>query len=227
MEMLARTEIFEQAGYGARLEWGETGVRALAPDVDVLVLVDVLSFTTAVEVAVARGARVYPYPVGDVTAAALATRVGAVLALDRRQAPADRPYSLSPASLATLPPGTPLVLPSPNGSALTVLAADLHHLILAGCLRNARAAATATQALGSTVGRSATLPAQLRLRTGTGGARLPRRRDHGCRAGRQQRGTASPAGCLRPPPTRLRSSADRIESDLVDQVNLMVYERAA
>jgi 2-phosphosulfolactate phosphatase len=152
VDRLAGAQIFEQSGFGARLEWGEAGLRALAPAVDVLVLVDVLSFTTAVEVAVGRGAWVYPYPVRDGTAAAFAARLGGVLALDRQHATVDRPYSLSPVSLSALPPGTRLVLPSPNGSALTALAADLHHLILAGCLRNARAVATAAQALGGPVG---------------------------------------------------------------------------
>jgi hypothetical protein len=48
-----RSAIFGQAGFDVRFEWGEAGLRALAPATDVLVLVDVLSFTTAVDVAVA------------------------------------------------------------------------------------------------------------------------------------------------------------------------------
>jgi 2-phosphosulfolactate phosphatase len=147
-----RTDVFDQARFAARFEWGEAGIRALAPAVDVLVLVDVLSFTTAVEVAVARGAIVYPYGVGDTTAASLAARLGGVLAVDRRQVSAERPLSLSPPSLTTISAGTRLVLPSPNGSALTVLAASLHRSVLAGCLRNATAVAGMAQALGSTVG---------------------------------------------------------------------------
>jgi 2-phosphosulfolactate phosphatase len=111
-----RTETFDQARYAVRFDRGDAGVRALAPATDVLVLVDVLSFTTAVEVAVTRGGSVYPYHVRDATAAAFAARLGAVLAVDRRRVSAERPYSLSPSSLATLPAGTRLVLPSPNGS---------------------------------------------------------------------------------------------------------------
>jgi phosphosulfolactate phosphohydrolase-like enzyme len=147
-----RAEVFGQTAYSARFEWGEAGIHALASAVDVLVLVDVLSFTTAVEVAVARGASVYPYHVRDATAAEFAAQVGAVLAVDRRQTSAERPFSLSPPSLTSLPVGSRLVLPSPNGSTLTMLAADLHHVVLAGCLRNARAVATAIQGLGRMVG---------------------------------------------------------------------------
>ena len=69
--------IFAQDGFSARFEWGPAGAQALAAGVDVLVIVDVLSFTTAVEVAVARGARVYPYQHRDDSAATFARSIGA------------------------------------------------------------------------------------------------------------------------------------------------------
>jgi 2-phosphosulfolactate phosphatase len=133
-------DAFQQSGFAARLEWGEAGLRVLAPSVDLLIIVDVLSFTTAVEVATARGAWVFPYPLRDQSAADFAAEHHAILAANRREVSAERPYSLSPRSLATIPAGTRLVLPSPNGSTLTTLASKTH-LILAGCLRNARAVA--------------------------------------------------------------------------------------
>lgn len=51
---------FDQVEFDVRCEWGLAGVRHLAP-ADVMVIVDVLSFTTSVNIAVARGAVVYPY----------------------------------------------------------------------------------------------------------------------------------------------------------------------
>jgi 2-phosphosulfolactate phosphatase len=104
----------------------------------VLVIVDVLTFSTAVDVAVSRGGTVYPFPFDELSAAQIAANgVGAVLAQKRGQAAGA--FSLSPASLLALPRGTKLMLPSPNGSRLSVIADRLPNRIpvLTGCLRNA------------------------------------------------------------------------------------------
>jgi 2-phosphosulfolactate phosphatase len=133
-----------QDGFAYRFEWGPSGLRALAPTAEVLVLVDVLRFTTAVCAAVEAGATVLPYRWADDGAAEFAAGRGAVLAgLGDRGEP-----SLSPADLLRLAAGTRLVLPSPNGSALAVAALEhgARH-VLAGCLRNATAVARAAAAL--------------------------------------------------------------------------------
>ena len=44
---------YDQTGFDARFEWGIEGIRRLAPVSDVMVIVDVLSFSTAVDVALA------------------------------------------------------------------------------------------------------------------------------------------------------------------------------
>src|SRR5215831_1429407 len=65
-------------------EWGVRGVEALRDRVAALVIVDVLSFSTAVDVAVAKGAFVIPFPLRDRAAAlAAATAAGAVSAVSR------------------------------------------------------------------------------------------------------------------------------------------------
>lgn len=141
----------DQTPFDLRCEWGAEGVDALAPHADAVVVVDVLSFTTCVSVAVERGAVVYPYRFRDATAEAHAASLGATLAAHRgRETPA-QPYSLSPVSLATVPPGTRLVLPSPNGSALA-FAAKAHDIpVFAGCLRNAAATARLAAPFGAHV----------------------------------------------------------------------------
>lgn len=97
-------------------EWGLAGLLALRGQVAVLV-VDVLSFSTAVDMAVGRGAMILPFPSGDPAAAqAEAARQGATASVRRGQPG----FSLPPASLQASPPGLRLLLPSPNGSRLSL-----------------------------------------------------------------------------------------------------------
>jgi 2-phosphosulfolactate phosphatase len=138
----------DQQGYSVRCEWGLHGIGALAGACDVFVIVDVLSFSTCVDIAVARGAWVYPWRWQNETAAQFAASVGAVLAGRRSHGQAG--YSLSPASLQTIAPATRLVLPSPNGATLSL--ATQGTPTLAGCLRNARAVAERAQHLGECIG---------------------------------------------------------------------------
>ncbi|MEW2385870.1 2-phosphosulfolactate phosphatase [Micromonospora sp. NPDC047707] len=130
--------VHSQPGSGARFEWGLAGAAELGRVCAVLVVVDVLSFTTAVEVAVSRGMRVHPFPWGE-QAAGYAVRVGAVAAVGRRRTTPDHPWSLSPAALRTAPAVADLVLPSPNGSAISAAASATGLPVVAACLRNARA----------------------------------------------------------------------------------------
>ncbi|MGH3796535.1 MAG: 2-phosphosulfolactate phosphatase [Pseudonocardiaceae bacterium] len=132
-----------QDGYDVRLEWGREGVVLLGEYCAVLVIVDVLSFCTAVDVAVERGAAILPLPWNDQRATDAAERTGAVLAGPRHEPG----FSLSPRSLGEIPAGTLLALPSPNGAALCALAHRTGAQVLAGCLRNAAATARTAQRL--------------------------------------------------------------------------------
>lgn len=121
--------------------WGGAGLTDLLERADVFVILDVLCFTTAVDVALSRGAEVLPFPLGKYGADTLAHSGEAVLAMPRREA-AGGP-SLSPPSLRQLPAGSRLVLPSPNGSALSAMVQE--KTAFAACLRNAGAVAAAVQ----------------------------------------------------------------------------------
>jgi 2-phosphosulfolactate phosphatase len=128
-----------------RLGWGTAGAAALGPAAACLVIVDVLSFSTAVTVAAEAGIRVYPYPWRDAGAAEFARQRGAQLAVGRREVTPASPWSLSPAALRRAPATTALVLPSPNGSAIAAAAAGAAGgrdgpVVIAACLRNAGAA---------------------------------------------------------------------------------------
>lgn len=145
---------YNQSEFEIRCEWGAKGVEQLAPISDVVIIVDVLSFSTCVEIATSRGAIVFPYQWTQEAAQEFATSAGAELAVRRGERGIHNQYSLSPQSLSQITSGTRLVLPSPNGSALSLGTGNTP--TLAGCLRNGRAVAQAAMNYGS---RIAVIPA--------------------------------------------------------------------
>jgi 2-phosphosulfolactate phosphatase len=155
--MIRRMSVYEQDGYELRLEWGRDGVAALGPHCAVLVIVDVLVFTTTVDIALGRGGRVLPLPWRDERAVEAARAAGAVLTrgglagIEGRDGGmttltadgAKKEWTLRPSSLVDLPMGTFLAISSPNGATLCAAAAETGATVLAGCLRNASAVARA------------------------------------------------------------------------------------
>jgi len=115
-------------------EWGPEGARQFGESAGAMVIVDVLSFSTCVDIAVNRGATVYPFADDCRAAARMAKAIGAELAGPRGSR--EHRFSLSPSSLLEIEAGTKLLLPSPNGSAISVATRAVP--VLAGCLRNAR-----------------------------------------------------------------------------------------
>lgn len=69
-----------------RLEWGQLGAAAICQAAGYAVIVDVLSFTTTLSVAVDAGAEVFPYPWQDRSAREFARQHGAILAVGRSEA---------------------------------------------------------------------------------------------------------------------------------------------
>jgi 2-phosphosulfolactate phosphatase len=128
----------DQHGARVRFDWGVAGAAALAPSVRACAVVDVLSFTTAVSVAADAGATVFPYRWGDSGAAEYAAQHGAVLAVHRWLALADPgAVSLSPGSLRAAASWlTRVVLPSPNGSTISAVIAEMGTEVVAASLRN-------------------------------------------------------------------------------------------
>lgn len=152
----------DQAQYDLRCEWGLAGLQALAP-AQAVIIVDVLSFTSCVDIALSRGAQVLAYPLQESeTAPEFARRHHAQLAGKRGQGG----LSLSPQSMSKIEPGSRLVLPSPNGSRLAYLAkADY---VYAACLRNARAVAQHAAKVATSI---AVIPAGERWRNDHAGLR--------------------------------------------------------
>ena len=139
---------FDQEHFDVRCEWGMAGVQQIAPS-DVIVVVDVLSFSTSVEVALGRGATVFPYRWKDDSAVMYAQERSAELASPRNRF--DGKYSLAPSSLINVPAGLRLVLPSPNGSNIAFTAMTTGAAVAAGCIRNASVVAAWAQKSGRRV----------------------------------------------------------------------------
>lgn len=139
--------IYNQEEFDVRLEWGKKGVEELAPISDVIIIVDVLSFSTCVDIATKNGAIIFPYSWKDDSAIEYAKNLNAELA-DFKRKYADG-FSLSPTSLLNIQPKTKLVLPSPNGSTLSLSTGSTP--TLCGCLTNAKAVATFAKKYGSKI----------------------------------------------------------------------------
>jgi 2-phosphosulfolactate phosphatase len=131
-----------QPAYRRRFDWAASGAKAIVADArpgDVAVVVDVLSFTTTLTVAVERGITVYPYPWASSDAPAYAAERDAVLALGRRAGLAEGAVSLSPVSFDGVDGIERVVLPSPNGSSISFGLRDAGVRVVGASLRNATA----------------------------------------------------------------------------------------
>lgn len=139
--------VYQQADATIRFDWGSEGAGATAMGAGIVVVVDVLSFTTTLSIAVDHGIEVFPYRLRDASAAAFAASRQAVLAVGRSEAGATG-VSLSPLSVRAaagvngpLARSRRLVLPSPNGSAIAKNMAERGAVVIGACLRNAAAVA--------------------------------------------------------------------------------------
>ncbi|MFK4728722.1 2-phosphosulfolactate phosphatase [Agromyces mediolanus] len=145
---------FAQSKYQVRFEWGAEGLARLAP-ADIVVLVDALSFTTAVVAAAELGLAVAPWPKGEPGAEDFAARHGAELS-----APAAFLAAVAAQEQPPAGPGATLVLASPNGATLArgfavraAAGADEAPVVLAASLRNRTAVARRILALQEERGR--------------------------------------------------------------------------
>ncbi|MEU4289818.1 2-phosphosulfolactate phosphatase [Kribbella sp. NPDC026596] len=132
------TSPYAQDGFRVGFDWGPVGAEVVGGNL--VAVVDVLSFTTAVTVAVDHGIDVYPYRWRDATAVAYAKQYDAVLAVGRSEA-GTGDVSLSPMTIRRAVGLSRLVLPSPNGSTIAKQLSDGGATVIAVSLRNRVAAA--------------------------------------------------------------------------------------
>ncbi|MBU6455430.1 MAG: 2-phosphosulfolactate phosphatase [Cyanobacteria bacterium REEB67] len=138
---------FSQNDFDVRFDWGLTGLRNLSggeDQIDAIIIVDVLCFGTALDIAISRGAVIFPAVHADSSNRERARLVRAELAESDNFI--NGTYTLSPSSLLTIAAGERLLLPSQNGAALSLTASNAP--VFCACLRNARSVARAAQSLG-------------------------------------------------------------------------------
>lgn len=133
--------IFDQSPYACRMDWGLTGIRQAAARGDVIVVVDVLRFSSTTSWAAHHGALIYPLP-WDEDAVDYAAELNRNAQPGQREVltSQDRGKALSPRSFSSEDAGARYVIASPNGAACA-LASDGAAAVLAGALVNAEAAA--------------------------------------------------------------------------------------
>lgn len=132
--------IFNQSPYQCKMDWSFRGVKEASLRGDIIVIVDVLSFSSAMINAVHNGAIIYPFPrAGDINE--YGNRVGAeVCVLERSRAKELGLPSLSATSFNESHKDKKYIISSING-ATCVKEANDNNLILIGSLLNAESVA--------------------------------------------------------------------------------------
>lgn len=149
-------DLYGQSPFASRLQWGLEGAQTAARAGHILVIVDVLVFSTSATAIVAQGCRLLP--VGSLGELKEAAGRWNARELAGRAHPTPEGWSHSPASLTHLIPGTPFVYFSANGSRCCRAAVGAAALLVGG-LVNARAVAGAAAALQQQTGRPITVVA--------------------------------------------------------------------
>ncbi|MEF7563771.1 2-phosphosulfolactate phosphatase [Bacillus infantis] len=147
--------LFDQSPYRCRVEWGKRGAREAAARGDIIIVVDVLSFSSAVVSAAAFGAEIYPYP-PHLDGQKYAESLGAEYIFGRAEAAKLGKPTVSPVSFNKEHAGKKYVLISLNGAYCTWIGAKAA-AVLAGSLLNASAAAAAANILQKQLGAGITI----------------------------------------------------------------------
>ncbi|OOE14242.1 2-phosphosulfolactate phosphatase [Fictibacillus arsenicus] len=148
---------FDQSSYEIKVEWGIRGAREAAKREEILIIVDVLSFSSTVIAAMENEALIYPFPPPiNEKANKYADQLDAELVVGREKAFKTGKHSLSPNSFTAVDRGKSYVLCSLNGAACVEAAKKIPALLL-GSLRNAEAVAEAALELKKKTGKPITI----------------------------------------------------------------------
>ena len=147
--------IFNQAPFQCKMDWGERGTREASERGDIIIIIDILSFSSAVVNAVHHESIIYPFPkVGDIEE--FGKLVDAQVCLGRAEALEIGMPSLSAPSFGENHKGKRFVLSSRNG-ATCVKASRQDSNILIGSFLNASAVAIVANKLQKETGLNITV----------------------------------------------------------------------
>ncbi|WNB92857.1 2-phosphosulfolactate phosphatase [Bacillus sp. NEB1478] len=149
--------MFDQSPYDIKFDWGIRGAREAAYRKDIIIIVDVLSFSSTVTAALQYGANIYPFPPPiNNEAFQYAQEINAELVVGRAEAIKTGQHSLSPVSFSSADSGKSFVLCSLNGAACVEAAKKVPALLI-GSLLNAEAAAHAAMNVRAVTKRNITI----------------------------------------------------------------------
>lgn len=136
--------MFDQSPYNCRVEWGRRGAREAAERSDIIIIVDVLSFSSTVVSALNYGAEIYPYP-PNLDGNDYAQKISAEYILGRAEAAKAGKPTLSPVSFNEEHTNKKYVLTSLNGAFCTWIASKVPALLIGSLLNASSVAAVANQ----------------------------------------------------------------------------------
>ncbi len=122
-----------------RIDWGRRGARRAAERGDIIVIVDVLSFSSLVATALHNGISIFPCTEKD-DINVLARQIGGEAAVRRQEVPEKGRFSLSPLTYSPTVAGANVAVASPNGATCSRYAGQASYIFCGGLL-NAEAVA--------------------------------------------------------------------------------------
>lgn len=135
---------FDQSPYKCKVEWGRRGAREAAERGDIVIIVDVLSFSSTVITALNNGAVIHPYP-KNLNGQQYADKIGAEYILGRSEAAKLGKPTLSPVSFNQSHFDKKYILTSLNGAHCTWIASKASALLIGALLNAESVAAVANQ----------------------------------------------------------------------------------
>lgn len=149
--------MFSQAPFKGKMEWGRRGAREAAERGDIVIIVDVLSFSSAIVAALSAGAIIFPYP-PNLDGNKYANSIGAKYILGRAEAARTGNPTLSPVTFNEEHRNQRYVLSSLNGAYCSWIASRVPALLI-GSLLNASAVAVIAEELQQETGADITVVA--------------------------------------------------------------------